>query len=181
MTRDERNAQRISELHPDVQPLARDLIATAKAELGKDIYVTFGRRTFEQQEALWAQGRRPLDEVNALRFKAGMAAISQSENQKRVTKVQAGESMHEYGRAIDVAFHWDKDGDGKVDDGEIGWDGPWLALGEIGEKLGFRWLGRIRSNTFPDGDKPHFEYGGGFTMAELREAYLTARASKRQA
>jgi hypothetical protein len=47
--------------------------------------VTCTARTLAEQEALYAQGRKALDETNSLRTKAGLPHINAAENKKRVT------------------------------------------------------------------------------------------------
>jgi hypothetical protein len=67
--------------------------------------VTSTRRTTEEQIALYAQGRSPLEIVQLLRQHAGMPKLHESENHYAVTKVDGvnRESEHQQGRAIDIA------------------------------------------------------------------------------
>lgn len=53
---DERSERCIASLHPQVQPLARQLVKIA-AEHGVEIRVISGNRTYEEQNVLFAQGR----------------------------------------------------------------------------------------------------------------------------
>lgn len=71
--------------------------------------ITCTLRTWEEQEALHAQGRLPLIEVNRLRKKAGLIAISQTEAKKIVTNAEPGQSKHNpdktgMSRAFDIGF-----------------------------------------------------------------------------
>ena len=86
-----------------------------------------GTRTFEQQQAVYDQGRSTPGSI--------------------VTKARPGDSYHQYGLAFDVvpvAYVNLKD-----------WNpsGPyWQTIGQIGESLGLTWGGR-----WSDPDEPHFE------------------------
>lgn len=70
-------------LYPDLQPLAKELIATA-VKLGGAIEITNTFRTFATQQALYAEGRTTAGAV--------------------VTQAQGGESYHNYGLAFDIAI-----------------------------------------------------------------------------
>lgn len=63
-------------------------------------------RSDDEQRALYAQGRRPISEVNRLRQVAGLALISEVENRKKVTNATPGKSKHNVfpSRAMDVYF-----------------------------------------------------------------------------
>ena len=92
-------------------------------------------RTFAEQDELYAQGRT----------KPG----------KRVTNAKGGQSLHNYGVAIDFALiidgktaSWedlkDFDGDRKAD---------WMEIVGVFEQAGWEWGGRWKSFT----DKPHLQ------------------------
>ena len=169
-------SRRIEDLSFDIQKMTKDFL-TECDKRGVRVFLTCGLRTFEEQQALHAQGRKSIDEVNKLRDRAGMDFILNEQN-KVVTNAEAGYSPHNFGRAIDVAFWWDKNNDGKIQPGEVGWDGDWDKVGCVGEEVGFVWGGRWRTNTFPNGDKPHFEFLGTYTLALLRESYLVKLKGK---
>ena len=63
-------------------------------------------RSPQMQDAYYAQGRKPLVEVNALRKKAGLGPIAIFENRHKVTNAKAGQSRHERtpSEAFDIAF-----------------------------------------------------------------------------
>lgn len=89
--------------------------------------ITSARRSYEEQAALYAQGRTAPGPI--------------------VTYAPPGTSLHEHGRAFDVAPlnsagkpHWPED------------PALWEAIGKRGEALGLKWGGRW---TWPD--RPHFE------------------------
>lgn len=71
--------------------------------------ITCTLRTLEEQNALYAQGRLPLAEINKLRKKAGMGAIKDAEGKKKITNAKPGQSKHNpdstgLSRAFDIAF-----------------------------------------------------------------------------
>lgn len=158
-------SRRIEDLHPEVQPMVRTFLVECAAK-GVQVFITYGLRSFEEQKALHAQGRLDISEVNALRQLVGMVGITSTQN-KIVTNAVPGESTHQYGRAIDVAFWWDKNSDGKIQAGEVGWEGDWYKVGQIGETLGLEWGGRWKGII----DKPHFQFLGGFDLAQLKTLY----------
>lgn len=68
-------------------------------------------RSAAVQTAYYAQGRKPLTEVNELRKAAGLEPISDKENKSKITFKPAGGSMHEKmldglpaSKAFDVGF-----------------------------------------------------------------------------
>lgn len=70
---------------PFLHDFATELIQEAKSRMGLHVVITDVDRTFEMQMALFAQGRRPLQEVNILRKYAGMPEITEIENRQLVT------------------------------------------------------------------------------------------------
>lgn len=134
---DKYTTQRIALLHPTVREEVTkiigecDLALTGKAK----VRITQGLRTFEEQDALYAQGRT----------KPG----------KKVTNAKAGQSIHNYGFAVDICLvidgktaSWDtvKDWDNdKIAD--------WYECVKIFAKYGWEWGGNWK--TFKD--LPHFE------------------------
>lgn len=79
-------------------------LAEACKRLGGGVLVAEGLRNAAIQNAYYAQGRRPLAEVNRLRAIAKMQPITEAENRDIVTRAAAGLSPHEYGCAVDVYF-----------------------------------------------------------------------------
>jgi len=65
----------IRTLHPAFR-LAVDRILHSMRARGWDPVIGSGMRTYEQQDALFAQGRRDLTHVNSLRKRAGLPPIS---------------------------------------------------------------------------------------------------------
>lgn len=70
---------------PEMKDFALELIDRAESELGLKVIVTSVERLYEEQVALYAQGRATLAEVNRLRKFAGLGSIGDNENSKKVT------------------------------------------------------------------------------------------------
>ncbi len=107
-------------------------------------------RTIEVQTAYYAQGRKPLDEVNALRRKAGLWEITEAANKKTITNTMA--SNHLKGKAIDIA---------PMKDGLVWWAAPqqvWEEIGLLAETFGLDWCAGGYGAVWGKGwDNPHFE------------------------
>lgn len=128
---------RINKLHPKVKAEVEKIIAECDVALtGRaKIRITQGLRSFKEQDELYAIGRT----------KPG----------KKVTNAKAGQSIHNYGLAVDICLiingktaSWDtvKDWDNdKVAD--------WYECVKIFAKYGWDWGGNWK--TFKD--LPHFE------------------------
>ncbi len=150
-------------LHPDVAKAAANFIRDAYNR-GIKLRITQGLRTYAEQEALYAQSRLPLDQVNALRQKAGMAPIEASENNE-VTRAKPGSSYHNFGLAFDVV---------EIRDGKAIWStgagSKWDTIGALGKAHGLEWGGDWTSFK----DRPHFQLRpGGIDLATVRSKYLS--------
>lgn len=134
---DKVTSERISMLHPEVREEVRKIIRECdKALTGRaKVRITQGLRSMEEQERLYAIGR----------ITSG----------KKVTNAKAGQSIHNYGLAVDIclmingktaswdtAKDWDND---KVAD--------WYECVKIFARHGWDWGGNWK--TFKD--LPHFE------------------------
>ena len=116
--------------------------------------VTETLRTPEVQAAYYAQGRKPLAEVNELRKKAGLYLLTEAEGKKIVT--QTMRSAHLTGCAADVV---------PVIDGKIPWSITaenamlWLEFGILGREAGLEWGGEWEPfDRFGIGwDAPHYQ------------------------
>jgi peptidoglycan L-alanyl-D-glutamate endopeptidase CwlK len=104
-------------LNPYVASLAVKLIEECKNQ-GITIIVTGTLRTYEEQDALYAQGRTAPG--------------------KRVTNAPGGYSLHNFGYAFDIAVV--KDGKAIYDDVDA-----YNRVGEIGKSLGLEWGGDFKS------------------------------------
>lgn len=109
---DPRSESNIATLHPRVQSYARSLVQQAAA-VGITIKIISGLRTFDEQNALYAQGRT----------KPGA----------KVTNAPAGYSNHNFGLAFDIGV-WS--GGKYLDDSPL-----YKAVAPIGIALGLEWGG----------------------------------------
>lgn len=108
------------------------IIAAAKLE-GYNLTTVQGLRTFAQQHALFLQ--RP-----------------------RVTKADAGQSYHNYGVAVDLAF---------VVNGKISWDDKlYKNIGRWASQVGLTWGGNWKFV-----DYPHVQLAGMPGVGQLRVVY----------
>jgi len=119
--------ERISMLDPAFQNNAIEFINNVESELGIKLRVTDGYRTIEQQDGLYWVGRSGPDDYRPIR-----------------TNAMGGESLHNYGLAIDVV---------EISGGRVNYSTNWGAIGRIGESMGMDWGGRWTSPV----DRPHFE------------------------
>jgi peptidoglycan L-alanyl-D-glutamate endopeptidase CwlK len=150
--------ERIQTLDPVFRPLVRELLARLDRESNLRYAATEWRRTREYQDALYAQGREPLEAVNALRSKVGLYRLVPKENTYTVTNTR--DSMHIRGLAVDIC---------PVIDGRIPWTittgeqaDAWKRIGAISAALGIRWGGLWKplSSWGIGWDPAHHEYPG---------------------
>lgn len=149
--------QRIALLHPAIRYEVLDFYQN---EIVPSLTHAFCRfaftlRTFEEQNRLYAKGRTKLYDAAGNRL--GI-----------VTNAKGGQSLHQYGLAVDIVLidnkkaSWnvykDFDGDGKAD---------WMEVVDIFKLHGWEWGGDFRSFK----DKPHFQKTFGYTWRELLEKY----------
>ena len=113
---DERSERTIGTLLPQVQPLARALIESA-ADIGIAIKIISGTRTYDEQNALYEQGRS----------KAG----------RIVTNARGGYSNHNFGIAFDIGVF---EGGRYLDESPA-----YKAVGALGIKLGLEWGGNWKT------------------------------------
>jgi peptidoglycan L-alanyl-D-glutamate endopeptidase CwlK len=143
-------------LEPKVRPFFESFIGRLEKQ-GLRYSVLETLRTLEVQEAYYAQGRRPLSEINELRKKAGLYLLGEEEGKKIITRTM--ESVHLTGRAADIV---------PIIDGKIPWvitgDNAelWLAFGRLGQEDGLEWGGTWKPlKQFGIGwDAPHYQYLG---------------------
>ncbi|NGP45762.1 M15 family metallopeptidase [Bacillaceae bacterium SIJ1] len=122
-------------LHPVVEQKKNELVEKAK-NAGIEILITDDFRSFAEQDRLYAQGRTTEGAI--------------------VTNAEGGESLHNYGLAIDFALRtasgdviWDLEFDGNQN-GEA----DWMEVVAIAKALEFEWGGDWTSIQ----DYPHFQY-----------------------
>ena len=130
---------RIALLHPSIRKEITDLVNKANAQLTShsQIRIVQGLRTFPEQDALYAQGR--------------------TTKGPKVTNAKAGQSIHNYGLAIDFAL--------LIDNKEISWDlkrdwdgdkiADWMEVVKVFKSAGYAWGGNWKFT-----DNPHFEKRG---------------------
>jgi peptidoglycan L-alanyl-D-glutamate endopeptidase CwlK len=144
-------------LKPEVRPYFENFIGRLEKQ-GLRYSVLETLRTKEVQEAYYAQGRKPLEEINELRKKAGLYLLGEEEAKRIVTKTM--ESVHLAGKAADIV---------PVIDGKIPWNISqenaelWLAFGRLGQEAGLEWGGSWKPlDRFGIGwDAPHYQHLGG--------------------
>lgn len=153
--------ERIELLHPAVRQEVKDIYVNeiAPSLSGKALCrFAYTIRTFEEQAALYAQGRTKLFDANGK--KLGI-----------ITKAKEGQSIHNYGLALDIVLIKDVDGNGTFetasweDTVDFDKDGKadWIEIVSIFKKHGWSWGGDWKSFK----DKPHFEKTFGQTWQTL--------------
>lgn len=142
--RKELNIQRGQTILPELWEELEPVLASLEAE-GYTPFIITGYRSFEEQEALYAQGREDLSSVNRRRHAIGLEPITEDENH-RVTSARGGQSYHNTRRAIDICNY--------SINNSVEWENMdffqsvWSYLGN----LGWRW-----GKDFPYKDSDHFE------------------------
>ena len=129
---------RISKLHPSVRDEVNKIIEEINTKFltGRaKVRIAQGLRTFAEQDALYAQGRT----------KPG----------KKVTNAKGGQSVHNYGFAVDIVLIID--GKEASWDTKKDWDGDkvadWDECVKVFAKYGWSWGGNWTSFK----DMPHFD------------------------
>lgn len=113
---DERSEKNIAGLQPPLQAIARAFLKEC-AQKGLGTKIICGLRTFAEQDALYAKGRKHPGDI--------------------VTNARGGQSWHNYGLAFDIGIF---DGKAYLD------NSPQYAIaGEIGTRLGLEWGGFWKS------------------------------------
>ncbi len=136
------NEKRLATLHPHAWAVFERFIDDMAKDWDIRIFVTDALRTYAKQQELYNIGR----ETQA----------------KIVTNAKPGQSWHNFGRAIDVAFY---------KNGQITWNGMenevdlWAFIGGEAGKRGITWSG----NWTGFSERCHFEYTQGETLDEMRK------------
>lgn len=113
---DERSEKVIATLLPELRPMARALVQKA-ANAGIVIRVLSGLRTYEEQAALYAQGRTAPGTI--------------------VTNARAGYSNHNFGIVFDIGVF---EGNRYLPDSP-----KYKAVGTLGQDLGLEWGGNWKT------------------------------------
>lgn len=155
-------SRKIEDLTPRLQLVATEFVVRCK-EAGIDVIFTCTARSFQEQVALYAQGRQELSEVNMLRKIALLPPINEGMNGYRVTWTLASKHIinlyddvvdNDKSHAFDIVIlkdgkaFWDVKA--SIDDDDIP---DYVECGVIGRSLGLRWGGDFLKNK----DYPHFE------------------------
>jgi len=97
----ERSKRMLAGLEPSVRPKFEEFLERLDKALGDELYVVYeSRRSALVQEAYYAQGRKPLDEVNALRRDVGLFELRGEKDNYKITWTL--KSKHIDGLAMDV-------------------------------------------------------------------------------
>lgn len=115
-TWDKTTDARIMKLDARLQKPTREFINTVEEELGIQLRVIQGLRTFEEQNELYNQGRTTPG--------------------SKVTNAKGGQSFHNYGLAVDVVI---------MKNGQAVWTKVPNEVVDIGTSLGFEWGGNWKS------------------------------------
>jgi peptidoglycan L-alanyl-D-glutamate endopeptidase CwlK len=143
----ERNEIKLEELYPPFRARIERLLDFCDQK-GWKVIITQALRTFEDQDALYAKGR---DEKGIV--------IDPSQV---ITNAKGGESYHNYGLAIDLAF--------LDDSGSVLWESPlYDELGANAKLFNLHWLGAL---NLPFKDIYHFDANFGYSTWELSVVYL---------
>jgi peptidoglycan L-alanyl-D-glutamate endopeptidase CwlK len=139
---DARSERNLKTLQPNAEARFREWLRAAR-KAGIPAVIICGTRTFAEQADIYAQGRTKPGPI--------------------VTKAAPGDSMHNYGVAIDFVVFDGVDEKGGV--GQPRWDSPLMAkAGQIALGMGLDWGGAWQ--TFKD--TPHIQLAG-LRIAGLRQ------------
>jgi peptidoglycan L-alanyl-D-glutamate endopeptidase CwlK len=126
--KDKISEKRIATLHPAIAGEVLLLMNDIEAELPENcmIRVTYGLRTFKEQDGLYAIGRTVPGKI--------------------VTNAKGGQSNHNYGFAFDYVL---------IYDGKVSWvvNKDWIRVGEHFEKHGYVWGHRWKFKDSPHIEK----------------------------
>lgn len=139
------NIQLIEGLHPELVYYT-DVLTEKAREIGINVVITDDFRSFPEQDKLYAKGRTEVGSI--------------------VTHAKAGESLHNFGLAVDFAL--------KTRDGQVIWDldydgngnnhSDWMEVVEIAKGLGFEWGGDWKRFK----DYPHLQMDFGLSLRDLQ-------------
>jgi peptidoglycan L-alanyl-D-glutamate endopeptidase CwlK len=143
---------RIKFLHPKIRKEVRELYDKANKELPQFVRLRFAYtlRTFDEQDALFRQGRSVFFDKNGKRL-------------GRVTNAKAGQSIHNYGLAFDIVILEDRDKNGTFESANYLTNKNWMAVINFFKAAGFAWGGDWKFV-----DPPHLEKTFGLTWRDLK-------------
>jgi peptidoglycan L-alanyl-D-glutamate endopeptidase CwlK len=126
----------------DLLPLVKrqsDKVIAAMSLLGLPVRVVEGYRSPERQTELYNQGRTTKGNI--------------------VTNAKAGESLHNFGCAVDLVFR---------KQGYNATNKQWKLLGDIGKVNGFEWGGDFKNFI----DRPHLEMKLGYSLKDFQSGKI---------
>lgn len=154
---DARSEKVIAALHPRLHPLARQYVRAA-AEMGIEVKLISGLRTYEQQTALYNQ---PWDGID----NNGNGKVDEAA--ERVTKAPAGYSNHNFGLAWDSGIF---QGTKYIPESPL-----YKKLGGLGKDLGLEWGGDWKSIV----DEPHLQLRPDWAR-KMTESAMLAELRRRK-
>jgi len=146
-------SRKIEDLHDSMRKPLADAMAELKS-IGIEILITCTARTYEEQVALYAQGREKIEVTNNLRLKAGLPRITATENKSKVAWTLESKHITGNGRKLSDAFDFCILNKGKATwDIKVDVNGDsvrdYIQAGVIFEKHGFVWGGRWKTPDYP--------------------------------
>jgi len=167
MQPDKITIERIEFLHPKVR---NEAFKIYQEIYNNNIYIRYTStyRSFEEQDAIYSQGRLNIEEVNKLRKKCGLYLISEKEN-KIVTNAKKGQSWHNYRLALDFCLlsttgneynmSFDMNNNNEAD---------WMEVVNVFKSYGWQWGSEVNFK----GDTPHFQKTFDYSIEELYNKYI---------
>ncbi len=141
MAKDQVSIDRLNLLHPLVRQSALDAYDKACRLTPKGIhpFITETERSFKRSDDLYAQGRTKPGNI--------------------VTNAKGGDSLHNYGFAIDFVI---------LVNGKMSWkvDDNWMIVVKCFEEEGWSWGGKWRFK-----DYPHVEKTLGMSLSQVKAKY----------
>lgn len=133
----------LSSLNYQFRKYVEDFVRECSKE-GISVWIYETWRSKKRQQALYAQGRQPLEIVNEKRKEVGLPLLREKENRYIVTKLRV--SAHNYGLAADFV---------PVVNGRPQWNNNelWQRCGEVALRLGMEWGGTWKGLS----DKVHIQ------------------------
>jgi peptidoglycan L-alanyl-D-glutamate endopeptidase CwlK len=140
--------ERIELLHPNLRNEAKHIYEEICEALSIDCVFTHTYRSIDEQNGLYAKGRTTSGKI--------------------VTNSRGGQSYHNYGLAIDIAF---------IVDGKVSYDtkkdfdkdgvADWMEVVRIFKSYGWEWGGDWKFL-----DLPHFQKTFGYSIKALQKAKM---------
>lgn len=139
MSVDKLTSERLKSVYPDLERRAL-LVYEGMEILGFPMKCAEGLRSFEDQSKAYAQGRTAPG--------------------KKITRAVAGDSLHQYGAALDSCFK-----------GSVPYpEDPvlWAKFGQIAKNHGFEWGGLWPARKR---DQPHIQLTYGLSLEKIKQIY----------